>query len=137
MTENQGGDALTIADHGRKIDRTRHGCSKSRGRSKSRRGRITFYHCGKPGHMKRECRIWKKEQKEQKSASPNQKSSNTNEGETTAVVSDSDVLFIVSMEAACLYTSSISIDWILDSRESHHVTLSKTNFVSYEVGDYG
>ena len=87
--------------------------------------------------MKRECWIWKKEQKEQKSASSNQKSANTNEGETTAIVSDSDVLFTVSMEDACLCTSSSSIDWILDSRASHHVTASKTNFVSYEVGDYG
>ena len=75
--------------------------------------------------------------KEQKSASSNQKSANTNEGETTAVVSDSDVLFTVSMEDACLYTSSSSIDWILDSGASHHVTPSKTNFVSYEVGDNG
>ena len=87
--------------------------------------------------MKRECWIWKKEQKEQKSANSNQKSANTNEGETTAVVSDSDVLFTVSMEDACLYTSSSSIDWILDSGASHHVTPSKTNFVSYEAGDYG
>ena len=87
--------------------------------------------------MKRECRIWKKERKEQKLASSNQKSANTNEGETTVVVSDSDVLFTVSMEDACLYTSISSIYWILNSGASHHVTPSKTNFVSYEVGDYG
>ena len=87
--------------------------------------------------MKRKCRIWKKEQKEQKLVISNQKSTNTNEGETTAVVSDTDVLFTVSMEDACLYNSSISIDWILDSGASHHVTPSKINFVSYEVGDYG
>ena len=33
VTENQAGEALTIADCGRKIDRTRQGRSKSRGRS--------------------------------------------------------------------------------------------------------
>ena len=87
--------------------------------------------------MKRECWIWKKEQKEQNSPSSNKNSGNTNEGGTTAVVLDSDVLFTFSMEDACLYTSSNSIDWILDSGSSHHVTPSKTNFVSYEVGDYG
>ena len=87
--------------------------------------------------MKRECRIWKKEQKEQKSTSSNQKSAKTNEGGTTAIVSDSDVLFTISMEDACLYTSSSSIYWILDSGASHHVTPSKTNFVSYGIGDYG
>ena len=36
-----------------------------------------------------------------------------------------------------IYTSSSSINWILDSRATHHVTPSKTNFVSFEVGDYG
>ena len=87
--------------------------------------------------MKRKCRIWKKEQKEQKSASSNQKSAITNEGETIAIVSDSDVLFTVSMEDACLYTSISRIDLILVSGAYHHVTPSKTNFVSYEVGDYG
>ena len=80
VKENQGGEALTIVDRGRKIDKTRQGRSKSRGGSKTRRGRITCYHCGKLGHMKRECRIWKKEQKEQNSASSNKKSANTNEG---------------------------------------------------------
>ena len=87
--------------------------------------------------MKRDCQIWKKEQKEQKSASSNKKSANTNEGETTAVVSYGDVLFTVSMEDACLYTSNSSIVWILDSGASHYVIPSKTNFVSYEIGDYG
>ena len=41
------------------------------------------------------------------------------------------------MEDACLYTSSNSIDWILDSGASHHVTSSKDNFVIYSPGDYG
>ena len=41
------------------------------------------------------------------------------------------------MEDACLYTSSNSIDWILDSGASHHVTPSKDNFVTYNPGDYG
>jgi hypothetical protein len=30
-----------------------------------------------------------------------------------------------------------SIDWILDSGASHHVTPSKDNFVAYNSGDYG
>ena len=73
----------------------------------------------------------------QKPTSTNQKSASTNEGETIAIVSDAEVLFTVSMEDACLYTSSNSIDWIIDSRASHHVTPSKDNFVTYNLGDYG
>ena len=87
--------------------------------------------------MKRECQIWKREQKEQKSASSNKKSTNTNEGEIIIVALDGDVLFTVSIEDAHLYNYSNSIDWILESRASHHVTPCKTNFVSFEVGDYG
>ena len=47
--------------------------------------------------MKKECRALKKGQKDQISASTNHKSSNTNEGETFVVVTDGDVLFIVSV----------------------------------------
>ena len=67
----------------------------------------------------------------------NHKSSNTNEGETTAVATDGDVLFTVSVEDACVYTSSSSFNWILDSGASHHVTPCKDSFVSYNPGDYG
>ena len=73
----------------------------------------------------------------QKPTSTNQKSGSTNEGETTAIVSDVEVLFTVSMEDACLYTSNNSIDWILDFGASHHVTPSKDNFVTYNPDDYG
>jgi len=41
------------------------------------------------------------------------------------------------MEDAFLYTSSCSIDLILDYGASHHVTPSKNNFVAYNSGDYG
>ena len=63
--------------------------------------------------MKKECRALKKGQKDQRPANTNHMSSNTNEDETTAVVIDGDVLFTVSVEDACLYTSSGSFDWIL------------------------
>lgn len=41
------------------------------------------------------------------------------------------------MEDTFSYTSNNSIDWILDSRASQHVTTSKDNFVTYNLGDYG
>lgn len=58
-----------------------------------------------------------------------------NEGETTAIATDGDVLFTILVEDAC--ASSSSFDWILDSGASHHVTPCKDSFVSYNPGDYG
>lgn len=72
--------------------------------------------------MKKECRDWKKGQKDNNLASTNHKSSSTNEGETTTIVTDGDVLFTILVEDACLYTSSSNFDWIFNSGESHHVT---------------
>lgn len=82
-----------------------------RDRSKSRTGKIIFFHCGKSGHLKRVCCIWKQEQqKVQKQTNTSKKSTSTNEGETTAIVSYDEVLFSISMEYACLCTSSNIID---------------------------
>lgn len=57
IAENQGGEALVVADRGRRIDRGRQGRSRSRGRSKSRRGSIIYFYYGKPRHVKKECRV--------------------------------------------------------------------------------
>ena len=54
------------------------------------------------------------------------------------IPSHNDVLFTISIEEACLYTSNSSIDWIVEYGSSHHVTPCKINFVSYETsGHYG
>lgn len=82
--------------------------------------------------MKRECRVWKQSQKDQ-----NQNPTSTNEGETTAIAMDGDVLLTILVEDVCLNTSSSSFDWILDFEASHHVTPCKENFVAYNHGDYG
>jgi hypothetical protein len=41
------------------------------------------------------------------------------------------------MEDACLFVSNYSVDWILDSGASHHVTPINDNFVAYSYDDYG
>ena len=87
--------------------------------------------------MKKECRFWKKGQKDQRPSSTNHKSSSTNEGQTTVLATYGDVLFTISIDDACVYTSSSSFEWILEFGASHHVTPCKYSFVSYNLGDYG
>jgi Zinc knuckle len=72
------------------------GRSKSRGRSKSK-GR-QFYHCGKEGHMKRNCRGWKRLQNDGK----NQKKEDDNKN-TTITITAEDVMILSCEEDQCLY----------------------------------
>ena len=70
----------------------------SSGRSKSRpRRNITCFHCNKPGHIKRECRIWKREHDE---ADKKEKETNvvTNDGDTV-VVYDDDCVNLVCQDS--------------------------------------
>ena len=87
--------------------------------------------------MKREFQFLKRGRKEKKLENMNKKSSSKNEGETRTVVLDNDVLITNSMEEVCLYNSSCSVDWILYSIASHHVTPNKDNFIVYNHGNYG
>ena len=74
-------------------------------------GRIIFHHCRKHGHIKKNCWIWKKEQKGKKE----QKVINKNNEETTTFASEGEALITVSYEHACIYASNHDNDWILDS----------------------
>ena len=57
---------------------------KSRGRSKSRRRAIKCYYCDKPGHIKRECRIWMREQSKGKG--------DVKDEDTTAAAADGEIV---------------------------------------------
>lgn len=133
ISKNQGGEALALSDHGRKIECDGRWHSKSRGRSKSSNGRIICHHCRKCGHIKNNCWIWKKEQKGQKE----QKVTNNNNEETIVVASEGEVLTTVSYEDACLYASNHDNDWILDFGASYHATPSRENCISCKSGNMG
>ena len=81
-------EALVTENRSRGKNREPKGRGKSKGRSQSRgksSERRKCYHCGKEGHMKRNCYAWKREQKEGKNQ---RKDENKN---TTAALSDEDV----------------------------------------------
>ena len=105
------------------------GNNNYRGRSKSQRKNVKCYHCNKIGHIKRECRIWKREQAMERGESQK------NEQVSNTVVADGDMTIVYdenSINLTC-HTS----DWVIDSGASFHVTSNCDFFTSYASGDFG
>ncbi|URE40384.1 hypothetical protein MUK42_35170 [Musa troglodytarum] len=95
-----------------------------RGRSKSRRD-IRCFHCNRPGHMKKECRFWKREQNEKKK----------NEKETNTVAAEGDIIIVC--DNICVSFVAQDSNWVIDSGASFHVTSHDDYFRSYTAGDFG
>ena len=127
-------EALVTENRGRGKNREPKGRGKSKGRSQSRgksSERRKCYHCGKEGHMKRNCYAWKREQKEGKNQ---RKDENKN---TTAALSDEDVAVLFFGDEECLPVTDNEVEWIIDTAASYHVTPNKEFFTSYRPGDFG
>ena len=95
-----------------------------RGKSQYRKS-IKCYHCNKPGHMKKECRLWKREQGEGKK----------DEKETNTVATEGDVVIVCDDSYVSLACQES--DWVIDSGASFHVTAHGDFFTSYSAGDFG
>uniref|UniRef100_A0A0D3BX80 CCHC-type domain-containing protein n=1 Tax=Brassica oleracea var. oleracea TaxID=109376 RepID=A0A0D3BX80_BRAOL len=94
------------------------GRDQSRGRSKSR-SRVTCYYCGKPGHMKSECRFFKKDKQAGNIKPDRLNPTNKHEDKTTTIVEDqSDELYLVG---ECNLSSDDS-SWIVDSDATLELT---------------
>jgi hypothetical protein len=120
--EDPSSSALSIENRGRTFNKNSNnnrGRSKSRvpgkGRSVSKSGKWSdgCWHCGKSGHVKRDCNQWKE----------TMKMANTTE-------CDSDAL-VLSVTEAPLES------WIVDSGASFHSTSQQELMVNYRRGNFG
>ena len=101
--------------------------NQQRGRSKSRsKKNFTCHHCGKPGHFKRECRIWKAEQSRNQPAETSQ-ANTAIAGDEVEVVLDDKIINLAYQDQT----------WVVDTGASFHVTSRKDIFSSYIAGDFG
>jgi transposase InsO family protein len=122
-------EALVTERRGRSKSRRPQNREKSRDKLKGKfKSKIECYHCGKHGHIKRECRQLKRELAKE----------NTNEKteDTTATTSSGDDMFIVCGDNYVNITSQDAY-WVIDSGASFHVTSRRDFFTSYTDGDYG
>ena len=119
---------LTIETRGRSRERRRSKSrSKSQGRSKSRgKTKLECWHCGKKGHIKKDC--WNRKGKESESSNNNNESTSNQEANIVGeLVQDA---LIMSHEKNGDY-------WVLDSGASFHATPHKNYFSNYTQGDFG
>ncbi|KAI5315217.1 hypothetical protein L3X38_044393 [Prunus dulcis] len=128
-------EALVLEYRGRTNNRKFHRRDKSKGRSRDgSRGRsktrkdLECYHCGGIGHMKRECRLFKREQ--------DRGNENSDARHTTATTFDGNEVIILCGDGF-VNLSSQDTCWIVDSGASFHVTSRRDFFTSYTNGDFG
>ena len=86
------------------------------------------FHCQKMSHVKRECRLWKREQTKKKG------DTQKNDKQNIVVIVDSD-LSIVYDESLVNFTCHTS-DWVINLDASFHVTAYRDYFTSYVNRDY-
>ena len=74
--------------------------------------------------MRKECRIWKKEQNDVKKENK----------ETNAIAAEGDIMIVTNDDCVNLATQS---NCVIDSSASFHVTSHSDFFTSYKTGDFG
>ena len=106
------------------------GRSQSRDRSQFKETRECF-HCGKNGHLRRDCWHWNKEQNKGKYEE------NDSEKNTTAAVIDEDVVVPFIEKQKCEHVANNDIEWVVDFAAPHHIIPMKGLFTMYKAGDFG
>uniref|UniRef100_A0A2N9GXF9 CCHC-type domain-containing protein n=1 Tax=Fagus sylvatica TaxID=28930 RepID=A0A2N9GXF9_FAGSY len=125
VTENRGrsrnkwrNDQATFNDRSKSIDKSQHTETRE------------CFHCGKKGHIRINCRHWRKEQTEDKDHKHDDKKG------TTAVVVDEEVVVLSVQEQKCEHVDNIDDEWVVDSAATHHVVRTKELFTMYKAGDF-
>nr|XP_040249189.1 uncharacterized protein LOC120966742 [Aegilops tauschii subsp. strangulata] len=133
-------DAYVAETHGKNENRghsnTRfqQGKNKSRERSKSKlRKDISCFHCGNPGHIKSECRKYKRELAEGKLT---KKTEQKAESSSTMTATDEHYLVIEDSDSYSVVRDD-AMSWVVDSGASFHITSHKEYFTSYTSGVTG
>ena len=103
--------------------------NKSRGRSKSR-GKIKYYHCGKIGHMERNCKILKQ------GGDKSHKQKYDKNTIATTSTNDDEVTLLCNQEYCC-YVVEQDVEYVVDSAASYHCVPKSEYFSTYKARDYG
>ena len=101
---------------------------KSRGKSKSRK-EIKCFYCGKPGHIKRECRKFIREQFKEKCGEQKE------DKDIAAVASDG--ITIIVCHDACVNLTCQDSTWVVDTTASFHIIAHRDFFSSYTSDSFG
>ena len=102
------------------------GHAQFRDRSKSREKR-RCYHCGKEGHLKRNCYLLKQEKG---------KKVQNDDTSATALAEGGEVTCI-SHEVDCCHVLGVDTEWIIDSGASYHCVPKREYFSTYKTGNFG
>ena len=121
--------ALVMENKGQSISQVSFGQNKLSVRSKSRE-KIKCYHCGKPGHMKRNCKFLK----QGVDKSQNQEDDMNTIATTSS--SDDEVTLLYNQEDCC-HVADEDVEWVVDSTASYHIVPKRKYFSTYKLGDFG
>ncbi|CAJ2652104.1 unnamed protein product [Trifolium pratense] len=128
-------EALVTESRGRSQNKNFHKHDKSERRSKSKaRKEFTCFYCNREGHIKKYCRLLKRDQLRER----DDDSENESDKDTSAVAHDSATdVYIICDDDDSINLVSHDSTWIIDSGASYHVTPRSDFFSSYTIGDFG
>lgn len=123
-------ETLFVPDRGRSETKNKgQDKNKNKSRSKSRGGAKTCWICGKEGHYKKQCYVWKER---------NKNDSSSERGEASAVrENEVAVTTLMVSDATCLTSEDSNATWILDTGCTFHMCPKKDLFETLSLSECG